>query len=204
MGTTFYYGEAAMEAVPASSVASLIGMILPLFLMIGIPMIVLRIIGVCKVFKKAGRPAGFAFIPFYNTYVSFDIAGCKNMFWGYLAVTIISSICSNIITYSGRASVGALIGALVCLIANVVISIVWYVKLAKSFGKSGGFAVGLIFLSPIFMMILGCGDSQYQGKIPQRARAKQADYETWKCPACGAYNLVDNNFCFHCGRQKRG
>ena len=63
MGTTFYYGEATMEAVPASSVASLIGMILPLFLMIGIPMIVLSIIGICKVFKKAGRPAGFAFIP---------------------------------------------------------------------------------------------------------------------------------------------
>lgn len=37
------------------------------------------------------------------------------------------------------------------------------VKLAKAFGKGTGFAIGLIFLSPIFMLILGLGDSTSHG-----------------------------------------
>lgn len=197
VGTTFYYGVEPEAVAPA---AGIIGLFLPLFLVFGIPLIVLSIIGICKVFKKAGRPAGFAFIPFYSTYVSFDIAGCKNMFWAYLAVTVINYICSSIISYSG--SIGALICMLMCLIANVVISIIWNVKLAKAFGRSGGFGVGLFFLSPIFMMILGCSDNQYQGKIPQRAQ--QELYDTWRCPDCGAYNLTTNDFCFHCGRRRKG
>ena len=35
--------------------------------------------------------------------------------------------------------------------------------MAKSFGKGVGFAIGLILLSPIFIMILGFGDATYQG-----------------------------------------
>jgi len=35
------------------------------------------------------------------------------------------------------------------------------VGLARNFGRSDGFAVGLIFFPYIFLMILGFGDSQY-------------------------------------------
>jgi hypothetical protein len=35
--------------------------------------------------------------------------------------------------------------------------------LAKSFGKGTGFALGLIFLSVIFILILGFGDVRYVG-----------------------------------------
>jgi hypothetical protein len=37
------------------------------------------------------------------------------------------------------------------------------IALAQVFGKSGGFAVGLIFLSLIFMAILAFGDAKYLG-----------------------------------------
>ena len=37
------------------------------------------------------------------------------------------------------------------------------IDLAKSFGKGTGFAVGLIFLAPIFILILGFGPATYQG-----------------------------------------
>lgn len=37
-------------------------------------------------------------------------------------------------------------------------------KLSKAFGHGIGFTLGLIFLSPIFMLILGFGNSQYIGK----------------------------------------
>ena len=49
---------------------------------------------------------------------------------------------------------------LVCL----VISVVGDYKLAKCFGKGIGTFIGLLFLQPIFMMILGFGDAEYVGK----------------------------------------
>lgn len=48
-------------------------------------------------------------------------------------------------------------------IANIVVVIMTQIKLAKAFGKSTGFAVGLILLSPIFYVILGFDSSEYLG-----------------------------------------
>lgn len=88
-----------------------------------------------KIFTKAGRPGWAAIIPFYNYYVMFDIA------WGN----------------------GILFLLMLVPIVNVVMMIILMVKLAGAFGKSGGFAVGLIFLSIIFLPILAFGDSTYIG-----------------------------------------
>ena len=44
-----------------------------------------------------------------------------------------------------------------------IISIMYSVKLARAFGRGTGFAIGLIFLPPIFMLILGFGDDRYYG-----------------------------------------
>ncbi|MEE9264182.1 MAG: DUF5684 domain-containing protein [Vicinamibacteria bacterium] len=48
-------------------------------------------------------------------------------------------------------------------LVNFIFAIIINVDLAKSFAKGVGFAVGLILLSPIFIMILGFGDARYQG-----------------------------------------
>ena len=53
-------------------------------------------------------------------------------------------------------------------VANIVIYIITMVKLAKAFNRSGGFAVGLIFLSVIFYCILAFDTSTYVG-VPQSA-----------------------------------
>lgn len=44
---------------------------------------------------------------------------------------------------------------------NIYIGIKCYIDLAKAFGKSGAYALGLIFLNPIFMCILGFDSSVY-------------------------------------------
>lgn len=44
---------------------------------------------------------------------------------------------------------------------NTICMIVAYFKLAKVFGKSSGFGLGLIFFTPIFMAILAFGNAQY-------------------------------------------
>lgn len=47
-------------------------------------------------------------------------------------------------------------------IANIVVHIIIMVQLANRFGKSGGFAVGLVLLPVIFLPILGFGKAKYQ------------------------------------------
>jgi hypothetical protein len=48
-------------------------------------------------------------------------------------------------------------------LAAAVIGIIDIHKLSKSFGHGVGFTLGLIFLSPIFTLILGFGSSEYIG-----------------------------------------
>ncbi len=52
---------------------------------------------------------------------------------------------------------------LICYLVMIVISLVDVHKISKSFGHGFGFTLGLIFLSPIFTLILGFGKSQYIG-----------------------------------------
>jgi hypothetical protein len=100
--------------------------------------VVLAIVAMWKIFEKAGEPGWAAIIPVYNVYVLFKITWGNG--WKFLFLLI--------------------------PIANIVFAIITMVKLAKAFGKSGGFAVGLIFLSIIFYCILAFDQSQYLG-VPE-------------------------------------
>ena len=44
-----------------------------------------------------------------------------------------------------------------------IISILYCIKLSRAFGHGIGFAIGLMFLQPIFMLILGFGNDPYYG-----------------------------------------
>ncbi len=101
---------------------------------------VLAIVAMWKIFEKAGKPGWAAIIPFYNVYVLFEITWGNG--WKFLFLLI--------------------------PVAGFVFAIITMVKLAKAFGKSGGFAVGLIFLSIIFYCILAFDQSQYLG-VPENA-----------------------------------
>ena len=91
---------------------------------------VVAIIAMWKIFVKAGEEGWAAIIPFYNLYVLYKIA------WGN----------------------GWLFLLLLVPFAGFVVHIIMLVKLAKAFGKGGGFACGLIFLGPIFMCIMAFSD----------------------------------------------
>lgn len=112
----------------------------PFMTIVYLAVAVLGVIAMWKIFEKAGEPGWAAIIPFYNLYVLFKITWGNG--WKFLFLLI--------------------------PIANFVFLIITMVKLAKAFGKSGGFAVGLIFLSIIFYCILAFGDAQYVG-VPQDA-----------------------------------
>lgn len=107
----------------------------PLYSILVFALSALLIAAEWKFFVKAGEPGWAALIPFYNTYVLFKIAWGNG--WKFLLLLI--------------------------PIANIVFSIMVNVKLAKAFGKGGGFAVGLILLPVVFYPILGFGSAQYEG-----------------------------------------
>lgn len=112
-------------------------------IIICIAIAVLMIVASWKILTKAGRPGWASIIPFYNYYIEFEMVGMNG--WLFLLLLV--------------------------PIANIVISIMYNIKLAQVFGKGTGFAIGLIFLNPIFLLILAFGSAQYQG--PQQSTIQQ-------------------------------
>jgi hypothetical protein len=91
------------------------------------------IVGIWKVFTKAGQPGWGSIIPIYNAYLLIKIAG-KPGWWLIL---------------------------LFIPIVNFIMAILISLGVAKNFGKGGGFGVGLLLLPFIFYPILGFSDAQY-------------------------------------------
>lgn len=106
------------------------------FMLISIISFIAGIFGIVVtwlIFDKADKPGWASLIPIYNLYVLYKITwGCG---WAFLLLLI--------------------------PFVNIIIGIITNVKLAKVFGKSGGFAVGLIFLNIIFTAILAFGSAEY-------------------------------------------
>ncbi len=107
-----------------------------------IAVIVFEIAALWQVFVKAGQPGWAAIIPIYNIWILLKIIGRPG--W-WLALFLLAII------------------PIVGWIAVFVIGIIINLDLAKSYGKSTAFAIGLILLGFIFIPILGFGASRYVG-----------------------------------------
>ena len=116
----------------------------PLPTIISLVLCVFVLVCMWIIFRKAGKPGWAAIVPFYNLYVLFDIT------WG-----------------SGMRFLLMLIP-----LYNIILGIQTQIRLAKAFGKSGGFAAGLIFLPYVFIPLLAFGKETYQG-VPIKAAPYQ-------------------------------
>ncbi|MBQ7677595.1 MAG: hypothetical protein IJT32_05110 [Lachnospiraceae bacterium] len=128
-------------------------------MIVGLVWYILSVIAYWKIFTKAGEAGWKSLIPFYNEYIQFKITWDTKFFWVLLALAIASGIVSS--AFGSEGFGGILVG--IIGIAALVISVISSFKLSVSFGHGIGFALGLVFLSPIFMLILGLGSSQYVG-----------------------------------------
>ena len=106
-----------------------------IFMVVMFAICIVMIIAEWKLFKKAGQPGWAAIIPFYNSYILAKITWGNGWFFlfGFLPL------------------------------GNIVFLIFTWIKLAKAFGKGGGYAAGLFFLPFIFLPMLGFGRAVYQG-----------------------------------------
>ena len=102
-----------------------------------IAVIVFYIYCMWRIYEKADKPGWASIIPVYNVLVQLEIIGRP---WLWLLLLFVP-------------------------VANFVIGIILMIDLAKVFGKSSSFAIGLIFLPFIFIPILALGDARYLGPI---------------------------------------
>ncbi len=129
--TTDYSTYSSMDPAVAGAMTSAMAVFYILYAAI----LVVCIVGMWKMFTKAGKPGWASLIPFYNTYCLFEM-GFGNG-WMFLLTLI--------------PCVGYIFQIILCF------------KLAKAFDRGIGTGFGLLFLAPIFYMILGFGDADFVG-----------------------------------------
>jgi hypothetical protein len=129
---TTTYQTADDQGVVAAAMAFLMA-----WLIIIIPLAILTVVGLWKIFEKAGVEGWKSIIPIYNMWCLAEIAG-KPGWWALL----------SLIPYVGA-------------IAGLVVSIIVNLELAKAFGKETGFAVLMILLPFVGYPMLGFSDAKY-------------------------------------------
>lgn len=174
---------------------------------------IMQIIGSWKILSKANQPGWAILIPFYGQYVLCKAVGV-NPWW------ILIVLCSSIL------NVIPIIGSLASIAISLYFLILLNVSLARSYGKEDSFAIGLILLPPIFTIILGFGNSEYQGpkpmndivfeKINKNNNQQQVtpntnnnsntnentdNNTTSYCPSCGASVDSSTRYCPNCGNE---
>lgn len=187
------YNSDALAAILGGSILLII-----ILGLIAVAVCVLYIIGLWKLFKKAGKNGWEALIPFYNTYVLVEIAGLN---WWYFLIAISGTIISWF-DIEGLTTITNIAG----MAANFFI----FYNLAKKMNKQPvGIAVASIFVSPILVMILGLSkDYQYDssvavspnGPVGENKESSNKRPEKY-CLGCGKKLNDGEMFCQNCGKK---
>jgi hypothetical protein len=98
------------------------------------------LIGLWKVFEKAGEPGWAAIVPIYNIYLMVKISGNSPLFVLLLLIPLV----------------------------NLLVGIKVMIDLADKFGKGVGYALGMMFLPFVFFPMLGFGSARYRGSAQGR------------------------------------
>jgi hypothetical protein len=100
--------------------------------------LVALLVGLWKTFEKLGKPGWVGIVPIYNLYVLFPILG-RPAWWAFLALVPL---------------------------VQIVVVVIAGIELARAFGKSEGYGVGLAILGFVFFPMLGFGPDKFQGPRP--------------------------------------
>lgn len=122
---------------------------------------IVTIIAWWRLFTKAGEAGWKSIIPVYSSYVFYKIVWQVKWFWISVGLSVLTSLINTLTQNGGNTFLSIL--SMVIGIASLVIYILFCSKTAKAYGKGTGFAVGLFFLNPIFLLILAFGSSEYVG-----------------------------------------
>ena len=108
----------------------------------------LSVVALAAIFAKAGQPAWAALVPIYDVVILLRIAGRP---WWWLFLLLVP-------------------------LANVVVFLFICLDMARAFGRSALFGLGLLALAPICQLILAFGSAEYapheRGRLPALALAR--------------------------------
>jgi hypothetical protein len=136
--------DAAVAAGAAAAVMAFFAAFFFVFLVVGI----VTLIGVWKVFGKAGQPGWAVLIPIYNVIVLLRIAGLA-WYWVFTPLILVIPILG--------------------WIAYLAWAVWVHHRISTRFGQGVGFTIGLTLLGPIFWLILGFGSSKYAAEQAAQA-----------------------------------
>jgi len=97
--------------------------------------LIFSIIGLWKMYTKAGRPGWANLVPFYNCYCMCDIAFGNGWLFFILLLPYI----------------------------NYIFEIIMYYKFVRAYGHGVFYSIAAIIFQPVFFMIIGFGESEYIG-----------------------------------------
>ena len=130
-------------------------------------LLVIDVIGKWTVFEKIGCKAWKSLIPIYSEYILWKLVGKSG---SYIIILL-----SNVLFFIGRFVLIFLVlaaGSLfILLIFFLLLGLIIYIpvsrydfcnKLSKSFGHGFLFTWGLFVMEPIFLIILGFNEDEYQ------------------------------------------
>ena len=128
MNESYYAGTSYGVSTTSGLTGALAAMGL-FFWVLSMALSILMIISLWKIFKKAGKPGWASIIPIYNIYIMCEIAEKE---WWYILLLCVP-------------------------FGYIYVMIVLCNGMAKKFGKSGGFVVGMILLPVVFFPMLAFG-----------------------------------------------
>ena len=127
------YGTSAYDSAAMAGVMGAMGAVLGVVMIISLVIGILTIVGYWQMFKKAGYKGWEAIVPFYNIYIMLQMVARPT--WWILLFFV--------------------------PMANTIFGVILMYDLAKAFGGGVGTTLGMLFLGPIFPMILGFGSAKY-------------------------------------------
>ena len=130
MNGSLYLASAASVGAQESLLGGLIAAFIIIYIALiifSLATVVILYISLWFIAQKAGRPGWIGIIPVLNQLLLLDLAG-KPWWWIFFILMV--------------------------PVANIVFLALTYVDLVRAFGKSGGWAAGLIFLPFVFFPIL--------------------------------------------------
>lgn len=119
----------------------------------------IKSIALWKAFTKAWEAGWKAIIPVYHYYIEYKIAGMKNWFWYVICIAVIMWIIAACMPDQQE------------LLTNIASAIAWIIymvvtfKFARKYGWGVFTSILFVIFYPICILILGFGNSKYEGKI---------------------------------------
>lgn len=185
-----------------NAITALLGgsiILLVILLIVSLAFIILYVVSLWKLFKKAGKNGWEAIIPFYNTYVLVEIAGLN---WWYFLI----AISGTIIGFLGIDGLST-----VTRIASYVVNFFIFYNLAKKMKKTPvSFGILGALFSGILVVIIGLSktyeyDSSVSvspnGPIGEPKEGSSSSEPERYCLGCGQKLKPNTQFCENCGKK---